>query len=60
MSIILLSDLSFGYEGSYQPVFEKLSASLDTDWRLGLTGRNGRGKTTLRACCWARKASLMA
>ena len=39
MSIILLSDLSFGYEGSYQPVFEKLSASLDTDWRLGLTGR---------------------
>ena len=47
MSIILLSDLSFGYEGSYQPVFEKLSASLDTDWRLGLTGRNGRGKTTL-------------
>lgn len=47
MSIILLSDLSFGYEGSYQPVFEKLSATLDTDWRLGLTGRNGRGKTTL-------------
>ena len=42
MSIILLSDLSFGYEGSYQPVFEKLSATLDTDWRLGLTGRNGR------------------
>ena len=47
MSIILLSDLSFGYEGSYQPVFEKLSATLDPDWRLGLTGRNGRGKTTL-------------
>ena len=40
MSIILLSDLSFGYEGSYQPVFEKLSATLDTDWRLGLTGRS--------------------
>ena len=47
MSMILLSGLSFGYEGSYQPVFEKRSASLDPDWRWGLTGRNGRGKTTL-------------
>ncbi len=45
--MILLSNLSFCYEGSYQPVFEDLSIALDTDWRLGLTGRNGRGKTTL-------------
>ena len=47
MAMILLSNLSFGYEGSYQPVFEDLSIALDTDWHLGLTGRNGRGKTTL-------------
>ena len=47
MSIILLSNVSFCYEGSYEPVFENLSANLDTDWHLGLTGRNGRGKTTL-------------
>ena len=47
MATILLSNLSFCYEGSYQPVFEDLSIALDTDWRLGLTGRNGRGKTTL-------------
>lgn len=47
MAMILLSNLSFGYEGSYQPVFEDISIALDTDWRLGLTGRNGRGKTTL-------------
>ena len=47
MAMILLSNLSFGYEGSYQPVFEDLSIALDTDWCLGLTGRNGRGKTTL-------------
>ena len=47
MAMILLSNLSFCYEGSYQPVFEDLSIALDTDWRLGLTGRNGRGKTTL-------------
>ena len=32
MSIILLSDLSFGYEGSYQPVFEKLSANNTVFW----------------------------
>ena len=47
MATILLSNLSFCYEGSYQPVFEDLSIALDTDWHLGLTGRNGRGKTTL-------------
>lgn len=47
MSIILLSNVSFCYEGSYEAVFENLSANLDTDWHLGLTGRNGRGKTTL-------------
>jgi len=48
--MILLSNLSFGYEGSYQSVFEDLSIALDTDWCLGLTGRNGRGKTTLLRC----------
>jgi len=47
MSLIELSDLSFTYEGSSDPVFEQVSCRLDTDWRLGLIGRNGRGKTTL-------------
>lgn len=28
-------------------MFEDLSVQMDTDWRLGLIGRNGRGKTTL-------------
>ena len=40
-------DLSFTYEGSYTPVFEHVSFHVDTAWRLGLLGRNGRGKTTL-------------
>ena len=35
------------YEGSYEPVFENLNINLDTRWKLGLIGRNGRGKTTL-------------
>lgn len=47
MSIIKVSDLTFCYEGSYDNIFKNVSFQLDTDWRLGLTGRNGRGKTTL-------------
>ncbi len=46
MSQIKISNLTFGYEGSYDNVFENASFVIDTDWRLGFTGRNGRGKTT--------------
>ncbi|MCI8534968.1 MAG: ABC-F type ribosomal protection protein [Hungatella sp.] len=46
MSLICVSDLSFTYEGSYEPIFENVSFQIDTDWKLGFTGRNGRGKTT--------------
>lgn len=46
MSIINITNLTFGYEGSYENVFENVSLRLDTNWRLGFTGRNGRGKTT--------------
>lgn len=46
MSLIQVSDLSFTYEGSYEPVFEHVSFQIDTDWKLGFIGRNGRGKTT--------------
>ncbi len=42
-----IQSLTFTYDGSAEPVFENLTARLDTSWRLGLTGRNGRGKTTL-------------
>jgi len=42
-----IRNLSFMYEGSYEPVFENLNVNLDTRWKLGLIGRNGRGKTTL-------------
>jgi len=27
-------------------IFEEVSFRIDTDWKLGFTGRNGRGKTT--------------
>ena len=46
MSQIKITDLSFTYPGSFDPVFEHCSFQIDTDWKLGFTGRNGRGKTT--------------
>lgn len=46
MSQISVQNLTFAYEGSYDNVFENVSFRIDTDWRLGFTGRNGRGKTT--------------
>ncbi len=47
MSAIQIDRLSFTYPGSYAPVFSDVSFTLDSSWRLGLVGRNGRGKTTL-------------
>lgn len=46
MSKIEIKNMSFGYAGQTL-LFENVSVNLDTDWRLGLVGRNGRGKTTL-------------
>jgi lincosamide and streptogramin A transport system ATP-binding/permease protein len=47
MAMIQLTDITFAYEGNYDDVFSHLSCRLDSTWRLGLIGRNGRGKTTL-------------
>lgn len=46
MSLINISHLTFAYEGSYDNIFEDVSFQIDSDWKLGLVGRNGRGKTT--------------
>ena len=46
MATITVSNLTFGYEDSYENVFENVSFSVDTNWKLGFIGRNGRGKTT--------------
>ncbi len=47
MAIIKIENLTFSYPASYDNVFENVSFQLDTDWKLGFVGRNGRGKTTL-------------
>lgn len=46
MSLINVTNLTFAYEGSYDNIFENVSLQIDTDWKLGFIGRNGRGKTT--------------
>ena len=46
MSLISVNNLSFSYDGSYNNIFENVSFNIDTDWKLGLIGRNGKGKTT--------------
>ncbi|WP_280648362.1 Lsa family ABC-F type ribosomal protection protein [Brevibacillus sp. 1238] len=46
MSTIKVTNLTFAYDGSFDHIFENVSFQIDTDWKLGFTGRNGRGKTT--------------
>lgn len=47
MSMIKTENLTFSYPNSFQNVFKNVNIQLDTDWKLGFIGRNGRGKTTL-------------
>lgn len=46
MSLIHISNLTFSYDGSYDTIFDDVSFQMDTNWKLGFTGRNGCGKTT--------------
>lgn len=46
MSLIDINNLTFSYEGSFENIFENVSFQIDTEWKLGFTGRNGKGKTT--------------
>lgn len=46
MSMIKVENLTFSYPSGSENIFENVSFVLDTDWKLGFVGRNGRGKTT--------------
>ena len=46
MTLININNLTFSYDSSFDSIFENVSFQIDTNWKLGLTGRNGRGKTT--------------
>ena len=47
MAQLRVTDLTFSYEGTSDTVLQNVSFNIDTDWKLGLIGRNGKGKTTL-------------
>jgi len=47
MSNINLNSITFYYSDSKDKIFDDLTLNIDTSWRLGLIGRNGRGKSTL-------------
>ena len=46
MSMIRVDNLTFSYPSSYGEIFKDISFTIDSAWRLGFVGRNGRGKTT--------------
>ncbi|MGG5340911.1 Lsa family ABC-F type ribosomal protection protein [Enterococcus sp. AZ192] len=47
MSKIEIKQLTFGYDNQGTLLFDQANLNFDTSWKLGLIGRNGRGKTTL-------------
>ncbi len=47
MAQLSINNLTFSYEDSFDTVFYNVNFSVDTSWKLGLIGRNGKGKTTL-------------
>lgn len=47
MSQIQISHLTFSYDTYFENIFEDADINLDTEWKTGLIGRNGCGKTTL-------------
>ncbi|MCM3721858.1 ribosomal protection-like ABC-F family protein [Solibacillus isronensis] len=44
---IELKNVSFSYDLLEEPLFKNINITIDNTWKLGLIGRNGRGKTTL-------------
>ncbi len=47
MATIKIENLTFGYDRMGSLLFDEARLMIDTQWKLGLVGRNGRGKTTL-------------
>ena len=46
MSLIDIKNLTFTHIGALEPIFDNVNLELDTNWKLGLIGRNGYGKST--------------
>lgn len=46
MGTIKITNLSFRYDSMLTNIFDQFNLNIDESWKLGLIGRNGRGKTT--------------
>lgn len=46
MSLINVRNMSFSYDDNGEDIFKNVNFQIDTDWKLGFIGRNGKGKTT--------------
>jgi lincosamide and streptogramin A transport system ATP-binding/permease protein len=47
MPTIEIKNLTFGFDVQTTNLFEQTDLTIQSEWKLGLIGRNGRGKTTL-------------
>lgn len=47
MGTIQVKNVSYKYPAMVDNLFDSLNLKIDESWKLGLIGRNGRGKTTL-------------
>lgn len=47
MGTIQIQNLNFKYSNMSENLFDNVNLHIDESWKLGLIGRNGRGKTTL-------------
>ncbi|WP_338231927.1 ribosomal protection-like ABC-F family protein [Companilactobacillus muriivasis] len=47
MGTIQIENVNFKYDQMMDNLFSSLNLKIDESWKLGLIGRNGRGKTTL-------------
>ena len=47
MSMIRIENLTYYYPSSFDPVFENANFQIDTEWNLGLIGRNAVSYTHL-------------
>lgn len=47
MQEIKINNLEFYYTTPYKEIFKNLNLSINKNWKTGIIGKNGRGKTTL-------------
>ncbi|KAF1303038.1 Lsa family ABC-F type ribosomal protection protein [Candidatus Enterococcus willemsii] len=47
MTTIEIKNMTFGFDTQATLLFDHTNLTLQSEWKLGLIGRNGRGKTTL-------------